>query len=408
MQRGYLLLAVATIVAVGCGSPRPREGLACNLEKYIEPDHPDRPYALTKRSLLLNITPQEFRPKNPDLNILVLSAGGQFGAFGAGFLKGWGALGQNAQPFPRDQINVVTGVSTGAVLATHAFLGGKWDQEAYYLYTHIDADDVYDQRSVLSLIWANSFFDTKNKDRLIADHVAPLIDEVRINTFKDRKLMVGAVDLDDGRFVRINLTDLAASDEKNRDSCYAEAVGASSAIPVAFQPKFIDKKMLVDGGARVHLFLNNLDASHTGENVKRRMVVLLHSDFSAGCLDTENGILQIAGRAGTLASDQLMKDSVYQIAYFAKQMGNDKMFDTWYVDAAKAIATCKQIRCIDIQRECVKESGILRVDDMFCQPLMECLAQEGIEAGRRFAIGLDWKTDPKDLDLGSNQCRTAK
>ena len=51
------------------------------------------------------------------LTILELSGGGQYGAFGAGFLKGWREAGT------RPEFDIVTGVSTGALLSTHAFLG---------------------------------------------------------------------------------------------------------------------------------------------------------------------------------------------------------------------------------------------------------------------------------------------
>jgi predicted acylesterase/phospholipase RssA len=48
---------------------------------------------------------------------LALSGGGANGAFGAGFLKGWTDTGQ------RPVFKIVTGVSTGAMLAPFAFLG---------------------------------------------------------------------------------------------------------------------------------------------------------------------------------------------------------------------------------------------------------------------------------------------
>jgi len=44
------------------------------------------------------------------LNVLTLSSGGQYGAFGAGFLRGWG---ENATT-PRPDFELVTGVSAGA------------------------------------------------------------------------------------------------------------------------------------------------------------------------------------------------------------------------------------------------------------------------------------------------------
>ena len=56
----------------------------------------------------------------PTIDVLVISGGGDWGAFGAGVLKGWGRVkGELARP----QFDVVTGVSTGALIAPFAFLG---------------------------------------------------------------------------------------------------------------------------------------------------------------------------------------------------------------------------------------------------------------------------------------------
>ena len=61
------------------------------------------------------------RRKGRPLNILSLSGGGQNGAFGAGFLNGWRERGK------RPKFDAVGGVSTGALLATHALLGTPED-----------------------------------------------------------------------------------------------------------------------------------------------------------------------------------------------------------------------------------------------------------------------------------------
>src|SRR5688572_29879762 len=54
------------------------------------------------------------------IDILVISGGGDWGAFGAGVLKGWGRVkGELARP----RFDIVTGVSTGALIAPFAFLG---------------------------------------------------------------------------------------------------------------------------------------------------------------------------------------------------------------------------------------------------------------------------------------------
>src|SRR5437660_2017726 len=50
----------------------------------------------------------------PTIDLLIISGGGDWGAFGAGVLKGWGRVKGN---MARPQFDVVTGVSTGAMIA---------------------------------------------------------------------------------------------------------------------------------------------------------------------------------------------------------------------------------------------------------------------------------------------------
>ena len=60
------------------------------------------------------------RGPEPIIDLLVISGGGDWGAFGAGVLKGWGRV---SGPTARPQFDAVTGVSTGALIAPFAFLG---------------------------------------------------------------------------------------------------------------------------------------------------------------------------------------------------------------------------------------------------------------------------------------------
>ena len=62
-------------------------------------------------------------------DMLVISGGGSDGAFGAGLLKGWSASGT------RPRFRIVTGISTGALIAPFAFLG------TCLLYTSDAADE---------------------------------------------------------------------------------------------------------------------------------------------------------------------------------------------------------------------------------------------------------------------------
>ena len=88
--------------------------------------------------------PGEFDPDKDgdrDYTFLALSGGGSNGAFGAGVLCGWTKLGT------RPTFKVVTGVSTGALQATPAFLGSKYDYILEAVYTEGETKDIYTQRS---------------------------------------------------------------------------------------------------------------------------------------------------------------------------------------------------------------------------------------------------------------------
>jgi hypothetical protein len=78
----------------------------------------------------------------------------------------------------------------------------------------------------------------------------------------DRKLYVGAVDVDSGQAVAFDMTQLAeryidpahAGQRQLIKNCYIEAIIASSAVPMAALPVFIDNRMYIDGGARFGIF----------------------------------------------------------------------------------------------------------------------------------------------------------
>jgi predicted acylesterase/phospholipase RssA len=74
----------------------------------------------------------------PTIDFLVISGGGDWGAFGAGVLKGWGKVkGDMARP----QFDIVTGVSTGAMIAPFAFLGDDAAIERIeHMYRHPQKD----------------------------------------------------------------------------------------------------------------------------------------------------------------------------------------------------------------------------------------------------------------------------
>src|SRR5258708_4267460 len=247
-----LYLVVGLALLSGCGSSRPTsppENLACNLSNYQVRDVYDEIHVYF-RTL-----------QTPEINVLELSAGGEFGAYGAGYLAGWKSIGRNANPIAREDIQIVTGVSTGALMATYAFLSTydttkNWDEELVQFYLQLKDAKIYSKR-YLSLIWANSLFDTAGKTTLLQNINSELVERVR-GAPLNRGLYVGIANLDSSEFVRIDMKKLANGNFENeaqRVGCYKAVIDAATAVEVVFPPVFIDGHMMGDGGVRPHVFL---------------------------------------------------------------------------------------------------------------------------------------------------------
>ncbi|HEY4647464.1 MAG TPA: patatin-like phospholipase family protein, partial [Gemmatimonadales bacterium] len=88
-------------------------------------------------------------PAPPVMDFLILSGGGDWGAFGAGVLKGWGRV---AGPMARPSFDVVTGVSTGALIAPFAFLGDEPSINRIVELYRNPRPDWFQPRSLLSFV----------------------------------------------------------------------------------------------------------------------------------------------------------------------------------------------------------------------------------------------------------------
>src|SRR5271169_3366416 len=91
---------------------------------------------------------------------LILSSGGSDGAFGAGLLNGLTASGK------RPDYAVVTGVSTGALMAPYIFAGSRYDDQLRDTFTKITAADVFEAGST-----GESFVDTWPLKDLVAKQI---------------------------------------------------------------------------------------------------------------------------------------------------------------------------------------------------------------------------------------------
>ena len=205
---------------------------------------------------------EEFRRTNPSepipYRILALSGGGSRGAYGAGVLDGWTAAGT------RPEFDVVTGISTGALQATAAFLGADYDG-LLAAFNNVENDDIFTSAGTTALISSASLYDTTPLKALLVK----LLDEETINAVaaeykKGRHLFIGTTNLDANAFTTWNMGKIASSDRPDRFQVYRDVVLASASFPVAFPPVYFPittaqgktyYQMHVDGGARESVFV---------------------------------------------------------------------------------------------------------------------------------------------------------
>ncbi|MEP6968613.1 MAG: patatin-like phospholipase family protein [Pseudomonadota bacterium] len=203
------------------------------------------------------------RPAAPvRLDVLVLSGGGSYGAYGAGFLTGLYGAGPPAAPeIALKDYDVVTGISTGAVMATYVWgaiildgqpadpAGNRGLKDLATLYQVTDKDLFTKQGLLPAVLGSNGLYDPRGLlERRVHDGVRSYAGLLRSGD--GQRVDIGAVNVRNGKFYRFDLKAMVGSPDPEALDCYAEAVLASAAIPLAFPPRFIDGEPYYDGGIR--------------------------------------------------------------------------------------------------------------------------------------------------------------
>jgi predicted acylesterase/phospholipase RssA len=201
---------------------------------------------------------QRLRASSKDgmLRALVLSGGGAGGAFGAGALVG---LSRRQE---RPQYDVVTGVSTGALIAPFAFLGSDWDSQLTEAFTSGRGAQM-SVRGLLALPLGASRRSAA-LTALVDHYVTPeLIRAVAREAGTGRLLWVATTDLDKEETVIWDLGAIAMRGGEPARKLFRDVVVASASIPGVFEPVLIHvqqegrlyDEMHVDGNASASLFI---------------------------------------------------------------------------------------------------------------------------------------------------------
>lgn len=365
-------------------------------------------------------------------DMLFLSGGSQNGAFGTGFLDGW----QSSGLMP--EFSLVTGISTGALQATGAFIGRPditvrgytIDSESDVLETYVPGSAVRNGlgfHAALTAIRKGAVADLVPLRKRLDDVLTPGILEAVAARYDPKGngayLLVGATDVDLGNAVAFDMTELASryaaeSAESDRrkmlKDCYIDALVASSIVPPGAKPVFIDNRMYIDGGVRYAVFDDRIGdimserALLPGpEQISSGIYVILNgdgeTDIVCGKVDVANcdppsstigqhkdwDLLSLAFRSTDMLISQVQRLSIDRAVSRARDFPNETYFARIRVsdldDPEKAIEipdfsgvkTCNEWRTIDDNLEDPLE---------FHRRYMRCL----IEYGRKRGAILDW------------------
>ena len=113
------------------------------------------------------------------LDVLVISGGGDWGAFGAGYLKGWNTLAPGPMSMPK--FDVVSGVSTGALIAPFVFVGTTESIDQVVSFYRNPQPDMVKTRGLLFFLPANeSFAEVPGLERELRNAITPQMVAARI------------------------------------------------------------------------------------------------------------------------------------------------------------------------------------------------------------------------------------
>ncbi len=253
---------------------------------------------------------QKNSSNNPvEFNYLALSGGAEDGAFGAGLLYGWSKTGK------RPKFELVSGISTGAIIAPYAFLGSRYDEQLKHLFTTFSADRIFRIRRPLRVFFSGlSIVDTEPFRLSLKRNITKeMFNEIALEHRKGRRLLIGTTHLDAERPMIWDIGELANSGNPNGLDIFRDIILASAAVPGLFPPvafkvranNKIYKELHVDGGvtSQVFIYPAKLDLSKLGfgydRPVKRNLYIIRNTKITPQYEAISPGIFSIAKRSIT-------------------------------------------------------------------------------------------------------------
>lgn len=316
-----------------------------------------------------------------DVSYLALSGGGGDGAFGAGLLNGWSRTGS------RPQFEIVTGVSTGALMAPFAFLGSNYDDELHELYTTTSTKELAQPQIFAAIFGADAIASNAPLAKRIDSAITPaVLAAVASEHRKGRRLYVATTNLDAQRQVIWDMGAIAASGNAKAVGLFRNVLLASSAIPGVFPPVRIEvhaggrdyEELHVDGGTTGQVFflpvqatLEDYTRGRANVRINRHLFVVRNTKVAPEWQKVDDKALNIVERSlSTLTKSQGVGD-LYKL----------------YVEANR--------QRIDFNYAAIPSQFSLESKEPFDPAYMQSLFELGQDLGSR---GYPWQKTPPGLE----------
>lgn len=269
------------------------------------------------------------RRASPDgrINVLALSGGGAVGAFGAGALLGWSQRGG------RPDFQIVTGVSTGALIAPFAFLGSRWDPQLADAFSGNRGRGLLHQHWVRRLLSPGHYQAAPLAD--LVDHYVTfqMLHAVARQAARGRLLEVATTDLDKGETVIWNMGAIAARGDESARELFRDVLVASASVPGVFPPVLLHVReggvtydeMHVDGAASAPfivapeiLFFSSLPMANLRGG---RIYVLVNGKLASEPSSTPFRTVSVLSRSFATALRHMTRMQLASTAQFAQAHG---------------------------------------------------------------------------------------
>jgi predicted patatin/cPLA2 family phospholipase len=338
----HILILVSVLILSACTS-FPREHSAPSKDNYTQAEvtgfHDIRywgdesPPYIGKIILRLRSALKTNPSMRQRVDVLALSGGAEDGAYGAGFLKGWTDRGS------RPEFTVVTGVSTGALIAPFAFLGSEYDASIKRFFTETSKKDIFLFTPLTAMFGGTSLGDTKPLRRIIREEVdEEFIQAIARESLRGRILLISTTNLDAQRPVIWDIGRIAESGHPDAAKLISNIMLASSAVPGIFPPVITNvtidgnqyQEVHVDGGVTNQIFVyphairvREME-KHLGTYPKKKTFWLIrNTKIDPEYKPVDLSISDIASRSISTLIKYQGRDNLLNISNLAKRDGFD-------------------------------------------------------------------------------------